>query len=239
MWKILGLWLPKMTRTIVLNNKKVVYEEIKEKRKSFSLTVFPSSKVLLKMPKEASEKAKKGFLKRKLNWIAEQQNFFKQFKFKKQSFSSGSDILYLGRRYQLIVQKKNPEKICFAANKIMVQSTGDTADIIGIFLKRRAEYVFRDRLAACLKLFPNHITTEKNLKIRKMSKRWGSFLSSNEIVLNIDLIKAPKRCIDYVITHELCHFYHKQHNKDFFKLLQQKCPNYQNLKKELEIKLLG
>ena len=64
----------------------------------------------------------------------------------------------------------------------MVQSTGNIADIIGIFLKRRAEYVFRDRLAACLKLFPNHITTEKNLKIRKMSKRWGSFLSSNEIV---------------------------------------------------------
>ena len=72
-----------------------------------------------------------------------------------------------------------------------------------------------------------------------MSKRWGSFLSSNQIVLNVDLIKAPKRCIDYVIIHELCHLYHKQHNKDFFNLLQQKCPNYQNLKKELEIKLLG
>lgn len=228
-----------MTKTIILNNKKVAYEEVKEKRKSFSLTVFPSTKILFKTPSEASEVAKKGFLRRKSDWIEKQQKFFKQFKFKKQSFSSGSDILYLGRRYQLIVHKNTPEKISFAANKILIQTNGDVAHLLDLFLKNRAESVFKERLYSCLKLFPNYNIVEKTVKIRKMSKRWGSFLSSNQIVLNIDLIKAPKRCIDYVIIHELCHLYHKQHNKDFFNLLQQKCPNYQNLKKELEIKLLG
>jgi len=37
-----------------------------------------------------------------------------------------------------------------------------------------------------------------------MSKRWDSFTKAGKIILNAELIKAPKGSIEYVMIHELC-----------------------------------
>jgi predicted metal-dependent hydrolase len=78
------------------------------------------------------------------------------------------------------------------------------------------------------------------LSIRKLSKRWGSYLhKTNKIFLNQELIKASTRHIDYVIIHELCHITHRQHNSAFYALLESKLPQWETLKTELELSLLG
>ncbi len=38
-----------------------------------------------------------------------------------------------------------------------------------------------------------------------MELRWGSCTINGNIILNPELIKASVACIEYVITHELCH----------------------------------
>ncbi|WP_233129854.1 M48 metallopeptidase family protein [Domibacillus epiphyticus] len=46
-----------------------------------------------------------------------------------------------------------------------------------------------------------------------MKARWGSALiDSKRIVLNTELIKVLKYCIEYVILHELIHFKHNDHS---------------------------
>jgi len=37
------------------------------------------------------------------------------------------------------------------------------------------------------------------------------------LTMNSDLIRAPQECIDYVVTHELCHLKHKDHSTKFYK----------------------
>ncbi|MCB0214892.1 MAG: DUF45 domain-containing protein, partial [Anaerolineae bacterium] len=49
-----------------------------------------------------------------------------------------------------------------------------------------------------------------NFEIRRMKNRWGSCTKEGHILLNPDLIIAPKMCIEYVIVHELCHL--QEHN---------------------------
>jgi len=39
-----------------------------------------------------------------------------------------------------------------------------------------------------------------------------------KIILNPEIIKAPVKCIDYVIIHELCHLIHHNHGKEFYTL---------------------
>ena len=73
------------------------------------------------------------------------------------------------------------------------------------------------------------------LVVREMQRRWGSFLEGNKIILNPRLVHVPKDCIDYVITHELCHMEHKKHDKNFYKLLDEKCPGWKKVKDKLEI----
>ncbi|WP_432634275.1 M48 family metallopeptidase [Candidatus Avelusimicrobium sp.] len=228
-----------MTKTIISGTTQFKYEELEEERKSFGLTVFPSGQVVFKTPKKAPTAERQAFLLKKYPWVQRQQQFFKQFRPKSQCFTSGSDVLYLGRRYQLIVNTGKEEKISFAGSTLIIGGEKNVQALLIAFMKARAERVFAERLQVCLKLFPDYVGEKFSLKIRQMKKRWGSYLKGGTIALNIDLIKAPKRCIDYVILHELCHHRHKAHNKDFFALLEQKCPHYKALKIELERKVLG
>ncbi len=67
-----------------------------------------------------------------------------------------------------------------------------------------------------------------------MNKRWGSFIGKRRIILNPRLISASKECIDYVITHELCHMRYKNHNKVFYNYLKSKMPDWEKRKDRLE-----
>jgi predicted metal-dependent hydrolase len=49
---------------------------------------------------------------------------------------------------------------------------------------------------------------------------------------------VPLACIDYVITHELCHLKHQNHNRDFYFLLSQCMPDWRKRKERLETVLL-
>jgi predicted metal-dependent hydrolase len=71
-----------------------------------------------------------------------------------------------------------------------------------------------------------------------MEKRWGSFLVKKKILLNPELIKASKECIDYVITHELCHMKYQNHGAAYYRFLSSKCPNWEELKERLELRFL-
>jgi predicted metal-dependent hydrolase len=72
------------------------------------------------------------------------------------------------------------------------------------------------------------------LTIRKMSKRWGSCTPGGRITLNLELIKAPKGSIEYVIIHELCHLVYHSHTKSFFDLQNHMLPDWKKWKNRLE-----
>jgi predicted metal-dependent hydrolase len=52
-----------------------------------------------------------------------------------------------------------------------------------------------------------------------MRSQWGSCSASGKITLNTHLIKTPRRLIDYVVLHELCHLRQHNHNRRFYGLL--------------------
>lgn len=220
------------------------YRIVREKRKSFAAEVNPDFQVVIKAPNEAPDIAVDDFIRRKTKWIDKQLDYFRQFNRPENSqIVSGCSVLYLGRQYQLIIEKaawKNAVRVL--KNKIYILSSAPqkTDEINAAFqnwLLSRAQNVFSERLAECMKSFPN--MTRPELKIRKLKKRWGSYLKKHQIVLNPDLIKASKRSIDYVIFHELCHAFYPDHTAEFYKLLSTKMPDWRNMKEKMELKLLS
>ncbi|WP_211453169.1 RhuM family protein [Collimonas antrihumi] len=53
-------------------------------------------------------------------------------------------------------------------------------------------------------------------------------------VLNPQLVKAPRLCIDYVIFHELCHLKEHNHSPQYYRLLQRVLPDWEQRKMELD-----
>ena len=74
-----------------------------------------------------------------------------------------------------------------------------------------------------------------NLKIRKMTSRWGVCNIKNyNVTLNYQLSKYNIRCLDYVIVHELSHFVYPNHSRNFWNLVGKYYPNYKECRKELK-----
>jgi predicted metal-dependent hydrolase len=74
--------------------------------------------------------------------------------------------------------------------------------------------------------------------LREMPTRWGSCTPNGKIILNPELIKAPKGCIEYVIIHELCHLIHHDHTRKFIDLQTREMQDWEKWKMKLE-KLLA
>jgi predicted metal-dependent hydrolase len=71
-----------------------------------------------------------------------------------------------------------------------------------------------------------------------MQSRWGSLSRVGTITLNVNLVRASRHCIEYVVAHELCHTRHRDHDARFFRLLGQVMPDWEDRKKRLEKALL-
>lgn len=104
-----------------------------------------------------------------------------------------------------------------------------------IFYKEAAQEYLQQRLD----FFAQHMDLEyKELRLRKMKRRWGSCSSLGVITLNTKLVRLEKRLIDYVLVHELAHLVHMNHSKDFHQLVALYLPDEKQLRQALQEHLL-
>ncbi|PJB23447.1 hypothetical protein CO112_00880 [Candidatus Dojkabacteria bacterium CG_4_9_14_3_um_filter_150_Dojkabacteria_WS6_41_13] len=219
-----------MTRKAV--NRRFFYEYylLRQPRRTMNLTVMPNLRIVLKCPALAEESKIQNFLQRKWFWLEKQLSFFKKYKRKRydKEYVSGEGFLYLGRQYKLQVTKGLCDKVTLSKNRLTISTTNDVSEggynkkLLESWYESKRNNVFSSRFSVALKKFEYKQRPE--LSIGVMSKRWGSFYSKEKIFLNPKLIHASKECIDYVITHELCHLTFKKHDKHFYHLMREKYP---------------
>lgn len=104
--------------------------------------------------------------------------------------------------------------------------------------KEKSYVYFTKIFENCWNHFKSKDSSKPTLKILYLQKRWGSLSKSGTLSLNIDLIKAPRECIEYVVIHELCHLVHHDHSSKFYKLLDRSLPDWIKRKRKLEMALV-
>ena len=76
---------------------------------------------------------------------------------------------------------------------------------------------------------------KQDIKIRQMKTRWGSCNPHKSYInLNIELIKKPKICIEYVFFHELVHLIYPNHSREFYNYLSLYMSDWSKRKEVLE-----
>lgn len=54
------------------------------------------------------------------------------------------------------------------------------------------------------------------VRIKRMRTRWGSCnAEAGRIWMNLELIKKPVACLEYVLVHEMVHLHERHHNDRF------------------------
>ena len=101
------------------------------------------------------------------------------------------------------------------------------------YLSKYIYNIYEERINYYYNLFEENIPIP-NLKIRKMTSRWGVCnIKNHNVTLNLELSKYDIECLDYVIVHELSHFIHPNHSKEFWLLVGKYYPNYKDIRKYL------
>jgi predicted metal-dependent hydrolase len=216
------------------------------RRKHLAITVHPDLKVEVAVPEGSTLDQVLPRVQKRAAWILKQRRYFARYQPTPRGrlYISGETHLYLGRQYRLKIQAGVPEDIKLVGPFFLIQAAvRGEADrvraLIDAWYRERARQVFPRRLAACLAATSwLELGGPPHLIIRRMAKRWGSCTRAGNILLNLELIRAPVHCIDYVITHELCHLKVPHHGKEFYHLLARCMPDWERRKERLESILL-
>ena len=97
-------------------------------------------------------------------------------------------------------------------------------------LKAKAAEVFARRVAYYA---PQIGVTYGRITIRAQKTRWGSCSGKGNLNFNCRLLLAPPEVLDYVVIHELCHRKEMNHSPQFWALVEQFCPEYKTLRRNL------
>ena len=210
-------------------------------RKTLAIHVFPDGSVVTDAPLNATEAEVAEKMKRKGAWILKQKRLFSSYPpvIPARQYVSGESLRYLGRQYRLKVSKGDGRsaKLIGAFLEISIQP-GDDADVVESlvldWLRSKARNTFDTILKTCLaRAAKIEISEAPPWRLLRMRKRWGSCTKDGTVILNPELVAAPKDCIEYVILHELCHLKIKNHSQSYYRLLAQVAPDWEHLRMKL------
>lgn len=72
------------------------------------------------------------------------------------------------------------------------------------------------------------------IKIRKMTSRWGSCIPGKQkVTFNSRLLEKPLESIEYVVVHEFSHLIHPNHSKAFYDFVGRILPDWKQRKEGL------
>ncbi|MCF8239800.1 MAG: M48 family metallopeptidase [Melioribacteraceae bacterium] len=228
-------------RQIKFGSKKVNYSLKFTDRKTLGITVTPESDVIVKAPLNSSFQIITEKIEKRAPWILKQIDYFNSFKplTPPRKYFAGETHYYLGKQYRLklVATKMKSVKLqgkYFYVYTPNINNTNIIKKQMDEWYREHAEFKFAVYIDSILKQNDKIKFDFAGFYLRKMNKRWGSCNKNGTISFNLDLIKAPKGCIDYVIIHELCHLKYPNHSKKFYSLQKKLMPNWEIWKERLE-----
>lgn len=199
--------------------------------KNLHISVLPpEGKVRVSAPLQLSDTAIRMAVVKRLAWIREQQaDFAAQPRQSEREMCSGETHYLWGRGYRLDVNVSSSPSVKLKGGRIAITSkTEITTEKRQLILQDWYRQILRKRLEPLMQQWQERIgVTPSFVGIKRMKTKWGSCNpSTGRIWLNLELVKKPPECLEFIIVHELIHLLERHHNERFKALMQQHLPKW-------------
>ncbi|WP_035085230.1 M48 family metallopeptidase [Aquimarina latercula] len=226
---------------IAYGSQEIFFELKRSSRKTLGIEVHPDSSVHIIAPIESSFKDIERKVEKRAKWIVKQQEYFEQFlpRTPEREYVSGETHYYLGKSYMLQVSLGSVNQVKLKAGKLEVICKDEVnptkvKKLLAHWYYQHAERKFNTLAQEAYLKFKEYDFKMPKIEIRRMAKRWGSCNTVDKLTINPEVIKAPAKCIEYVLIHEMCHFIVLNHNKEFYNTLHTVMPTWEKWKNRLE-----
>lgn len=208
--------------------------------KNVHLAVYPPrGRVRIAAPRRLSDDAIRLAIVTRMGWIRRQQRVYAaQERQSEREMVSGESHYVEGRRYRLRVLERNetPQvRIRGPRTLEMVVATDASREVRTRVLDRWYRVrLCRESEALIAQWQPIIGVRVASWGIRKMRTRWGScHEATGRILLNLELAKKDRECLEYIIVHELVHLLEREHNDRFRALMDRFLPTWRLRREKL------
>ncbi|MCY7355857.1 MAG: M48 family metallopeptidase [Lysobacter sp.] len=210
------------------------------RRRSVGIFVEPDGRLSILAPTAAPTERVEQILRRRLNWIRRQQREVEALPPPPltREWVAGETHRYLGRQYRLKLVRA-PERSVKLLGGYFVVSVSDKKDrdmvrtLVESWYREHAKTLLNHRVERMIASTSWLDIRSPPLQIRTLRQCWGSTTKTGRISFNIDLIKLPLSCIDYVVAHELVHLLIPNHSPAFWRMLDRVMPDWRRWRNSL------
>lgn len=210
----------------------------KKKIKNIYLRVLPGGVVTVTAPLHMSDREIEKFVQNHQEWIAKHKEKLESRQDKTALVYESGEVHYLwGERYTLrIIPTKGAQRASVQGHEIYLEvwpkaTVSEKEKVMDAFYRRQMQARLPEVIARYSAIVGK---SPKAYGIKKMKTRWGTCNTTDgRIWLNLHLAKYNILCLEYVVTHELVHFYEKDHNSAFYGHLDRFFPVWKEVKRAL------
>ena len=192
----------------------LVCHKIERRLKHAYLRVEEDGTVVLRSNGRNAE-ALQAFVASKRGWIARQRQVVLQ----RPRMELGRDILYLGELLPLSevashrFQAEAPSALCRSYDRFYRSEAEAFLEARTCFFAEKMGIAYRE------------------IRLRKMKRRWGSCSKEGIITYNTLLMQLDQTMIDYTVVHELAHRVHFNHSPAFHALVASFLPGAKEVRR--------
>lgn len=215
--------------------------EIRRKAiKNLHVGVYPpDGKVRVAVPLHLDDEAVRLAIVSRLGWIRrQQQGFARQERQSCREMVTGESHYFMGKRYRLdVVEQPGKPRVRVVNNSTLELRVPPSTDREG--RQQIFERWYRRQLKARIPELLSHWegvvgVDVADCRVKKMKTKWGSCnIQARRIWLNLELVKKPYRCIEYILVHEMVHLLERHHTDRFRGLMDQYMPDWRLRRAEL------
>jgi len=190
--------------------------------KNLHLRVYPPhGHVRVAVPMHINDDAVRHTVLDRLNWIRKQQVRLANIPAPTpREMISGECHYYLGEPYLLeVIERHGKHEVVLKNNTqlLLYVRSGTCVDkrlsVLNEWYRQQIKSVLPELIE---KWEPIIGVKVDEWAIKKMKTRWGTCnIGSSRIWLNLELMKKPMECLEYVLVHEMVHLLERYHNKNF------------------------
>jgi predicted metal-dependent hydrolase len=217
----------------------ITVDVVQKDIKNIHLSVYPpTGRVRISAPFRMDLDTIRVFAISKLSWIKKQQTKLRnQEREAPREFLNWESHYFNGKRYLLkVIEHDVASRVELKHSKIeLYVRPGTSKEKMQSLLNEWYRMKLKETVPLLIEKWEKKMHVKVNeFGIKKMKTKWGTCnREAKRIWLNLELVKKPAECLEYIVVHEMVHLKERNHNDRFISLINELMPKWHFYKEEL------